>query len=301
MDSLQVEIAPGAMTALREAVQRVIEPDKAAAPRVTLDDEEVAAVQDELSPETVLATYSLDGSRAAFTAADYVEWMGHLPAQEIRNRTAASVGRALRNQVLAERGLSLGLQDDPAVRDEVEYRASEYLAAALRDRLRRESDHVETTEAELREAFDRFGLQRLEKAEADFWHLEFENIGDAQAAKDAILSGAAVPDTFAAFVSHTGADLRPMGELGTYIQKAPMDVPVVIGTGDGGWHVVLVEDRAIEYTSFEEARAEVDRRFRPYAPEMRLLRDLRKRADAEIDVELFEEIMRLRKEAPADS
>ena len=300
MDSLDVEVAVDGMTALREVVVREITPDDAQPPQVTIGEEEVAAVRDDLSPETVLATYSFDGRREAFTAAQYFEWMSHLPAGEIRNRTAASVGRALRNQVLADRGLALGLQDDQQVRDEVEYRASEYLAGALRDRLRDEAEAVEPTEAELREAFDRLRFKKLEKAEADFWHLQFETMRKAEAAKNAIAAGEAEADTFVTFAEHDDADLRPMGELGTYIQKAPLETPVVIGTGDGGWHVVRIAGRAIEYTTFEDARAEVDRAFRPYLPEMRLLRTLREHADVVIDLDLFEEMMRLGRTSTED-
>ena len=300
MDSLDVEVAVDGMTALREAVVREIEPDDAQPPRPTIGEEEVAAVSEELSPETVLATYEFDGRREAFTAGQYFEWMSHLPAGEIRNRTAGSVGRALRNQVLADRGLSMGLQNDQQVRDEVEYRASEYLAGALRDRLRLEAETIEPTEAELREAFDRLRFKKLEKATADFWHLQFETMREAQAAKNAIAAGEAEADTFASFAKYDDTDLRPMGELGTYIQKAPLETPVVIGTGDGGWHVVQIAERTIEYTTFEEAREEVDRAFRPYLPEMRLLRTLRKHAEAdvEIDLELFEEMMLLGRTPP---
>lgn len=301
MDSLDVEVDVDALHALREAVLRAIEPEDPQAPRVTLHDEEIDAVREVLSPETVLVTYARDGGRVGFTAEQYFEWMGHLPASEIRNRPAASVGRALRNQVLAERGLELGLHDDPAVRDEVEYRASEYLAGALRDRLRRESAGVEPTEEELREAFARLGFEKLEKAEADFWHLGFDDPKDAEAAKEAILAGEASAESFDGFARHDGADLRPMGELGTYIRKAPLETPVVVGTGDGGWHVVRVDDRTVAYTTFDQARADVDRRFRPYVQEMRLLRELRENADIEIDVDLFEEMMRLGRETPAGS
>lgn len=302
MDSLQVDVNVDAMNALRLAVLDVIEPDDdRQVPRVTIDQQEVAAVRDEFSPQTALLTYSFAGERKTFTAAEYFEWMEHLPAGEIRNRTAASVGRALRNQVLAERALSLDLQEDPAVRDEVEYRASLYLAGALRERLRLESESVEPTAAELREAYDRLGFRKLKSAEADFWHITFDDLKQAEAAKNALASGESSPDSYASYTEQADADLTNLGELGVHIQKAPLEQPVVIGTGDGAWHLVEVDERSVEYSTFEEARGDVAQRFQPFVPEMRLLRELRSEADVEIDVELFEEIMKLGREQPAGS
>jgi hypothetical protein len=73
---------------------------------------------------------------------------------------------------------------------------------------------------------------------------------------------------------------------------------VVIGTGDGGWHVVRVAERTIVYTSLDAVRNELEEKIRSYVPEVRLLRALRAEADIEIDDALFEQMMKL-KASPA--
>jgi len=293
MESLEVEVDAETMHALQDLIARELTGvDDSQPPRVALESHEVAAIEEDFSGESVLATYELDGRRESFTAAGYFEWIAHLPYGEVRHRTAASVGRALRNHALAQKGLSLGLGDDPSVRDEVEYRASLYLAEALRKKLREESD-VTPTEAELREAYDRLGFRKLEKAEADFWHIQFENPTEAEEARAAIDAALASPSAFPTFERRDEFDLTSLDELGVYIQKAPLDTPVVMGTGDGSWHLVRVDQRSIEYTSFEDVRDDLEAKYRPYVPEVRLLRSLRDDAEIDIDVDLFDEMMLL--------
>jgi parvulin-like peptidyl-prolyl isomerase len=298
MEGLGVEVNTGALHALRETIVRTLAPEsEATPPRVALESGEVATIRGDFSAETVLATYVWEGRRRAFTTAEYFTWAGHLPYGEVRHRTAASVGRALRNHVLAQQGFQRGLQDDPIVRDEIEYRAALYLADALRMELRREAD-ADPTEHELQEAYDRLGYRRLEKAEADYWHLTFEALADAENAKNAIQMQEAVPDSFKTFTERRAADLTALDELGIYLQKAPLQTPVVIGTGDGGWHVVRVAERTIVYTSLDAVRNELEEKIRSYVPEVRLLRALRAEADIEIDDALFEQMMKL-KASPA--
>lgn len=302
MESLDVEIDTDAMHALREAVLRTVpgsEMEAGRPQRVSIESHEVTAIRNDFSGETILATYQLNGQRIDFTARDYFEWMPHLPFGEIRNRTAASVGRALRNSALAEQGLSLGLQDDPRVLEEVEHRASLFLAEALRTRLRTQGD-VEPTESELREAFERLDFRTLKKAEANFWHIDFEDFTEAETAKNEIASGARTPDSYTGYAQHHGFDLRDANQLAGYVRRAPLSTPVVVGTGDGSWHVVQVDERQIEYTTFEDARADVEDRLAPYLPEIRLLPELRDRAVIEVNEDLFEEIMILSARAPAE-
>lgn len=293
MDSLSVTVNEEAMHALRDVILAALPADDdSPTPRVSLDAEEVVAIEEHFSPESELATYVMDGETKSFRAHQYFEWLPHLPYGEVKNRTAASVGRALRNEAMAERGLSLGLQRDPDVEREVLYRSSMYLAEKLREKLRREAA-ANPTESELREAYERLDYRTLEKAEADYWHLQFESLAEAEEARDAITAGSSAPASFETYAAYEDRDLTEIGELGTHLQRAPLETPVVVGTGDGGWHVVEVQDRAIEYVEFEDAREEIQEKVGPYIPEIRLTRELREEADIEINHELFREMMEL--------
>ncbi len=287
MDSLDVDVNVEAMSTLRTIVIRELaQEDAPQMPRTTLESEEVAVIKDDFSGESTLATYVFDGVRRVFTAADYFEWLGHLPYDEVRHRTAASVGRALRNQVLAERGLTMGLHNDPIVLDEIEYRASAYLAAALRNELRREPDVV-PTESDLREAYERLGYGKLENARADYWHIKFDVLAAAEEAKSRIESGDVEPSAFAQFETQSGADLTSTSELNTYIRTAPLKMPVIVGVADDEWHVLRVDDRSIEYNRFEDVRHEIEATVGPFLPEIHLLRALREKANIEIDLDLL--------------
>lgn len=295
MDSLDVEVNVEAMEALRNVIlQHLPGGQQSAAPRVSLHPEEVVSIEREFSGESVLATYELNGERHEFRARQYFEWLEHLPFNEVRNRTAASVGRALRNEALAERGISLGLQHDPAVRDDVQYLASMYLDNRLREKMRREAD-IQPSEAELREAYDRLGYRKLARAEADFWLIEFASFPDAQQVLDSVRAGVRSPESYDGFVRHEGADLTDLGELGSHVRKALVGSPVVVGTGDGSWYLLGVEERTIDYVEFDEARDAIERRIRPFIPELHLTRELREKADIYIDHEFFREMMDLRR------
>jgi hypothetical protein len=292
MDSLDVQVDSEAATALREIILESLQPEDPQKPSRLLAPEEAVAIRESLAPESVLATYEIGGERKPFTAGHYLQWIEVLPSGEIRDRTIASIGRALRNEVLAERGMSLGLHEHEEVRQEVAHRAALYLSGALRHRLRVEAD-VEMTDGELREAFEQMGFRKLEWAEADFWQIEFETLEEAESARDAIASDSVTAASFETYESRMAAELREMDELGTYIQRAPMNAPVVIGTGDGSWFVVEVTRRDMRYSTLEGSRDEIAEKAGPYVPEVRLVRELRKEAEIEIDRELFEEMMAL--------
>lgn len=132
MEGLDVRVDEQAARELVQAVQAAIRPETVPPPEVTVSDEEVEAVRRALTPETVLLTYTLDGTVQAFTVADYAHWLPVLPYREVRYRPMASVGRALRNEVLGRLGLAEGLDRDPRVRETVQFLANAYLGDTLR-------------------------------------------------------------------------------------------------------------------------------------------------------------------------
>jgi parvulin-like peptidyl-prolyl isomerase len=140
MLGLNVEVVPEAIRSLAVAIEE-LELRVASAPvhitdNVESDRTSPAELRARLRPETVLASYRRDGSDMTFTVVDYSFWLPELPFTEARSRTAASVGRALRNEVFSQSGLEEGLADDHITRRQIEDETARFLAGMLRDRLR---------------------------------------------------------------------------------------------------------------------------------------------------------------------
>ena len=83
-----------------------------------------------------------DGESKIFTFGDWLFWLPSLNEVEARNTPVASVGRALRNQVLAEEGIARGLDDQTT--DSLAIRSAEpLLALRVRSALRQEYGDME--------------------------------------------------------------------------------------------------------------------------------------------------------------
>jgi len=140
MEGLDVQVNPEGIRALALALQdleRRVNPEPLpVAPDVELAVLDLGALRAAFAPETPLATYRVAGEARPFTARDYYFWLEDLPFGEARQRTAASVGRALRNEAFAQAGIEQGLGEETRVRREVENESRIYLAAALQARLR---------------------------------------------------------------------------------------------------------------------------------------------------------------------
>jgi len=129
MDSLNVQVDADGVRALQAALNRL--ELRAGRTPVVLSDADSPAPS-ELEPETVVATYLQSGSRHAFTVEDYAFWLPDLPFAEAVNRTAASVGRALRNEAFAQAGRQAGLENSPQVTADVNAELRTFLAGTLR-------------------------------------------------------------------------------------------------------------------------------------------------------------------------
>lgn len=132
MDSLNVQVDGGGIRALQAALNRLeSRPGQAAVDVRAVDSPAVK----ELSSETVLATYHQLGQQHIFTAKDYAFWLPDLPFAEAVSRTAASMGRALRNEAFAQAGRNAGLETSRQVTSDVDAEQRRFLASAMRSRL----------------------------------------------------------------------------------------------------------------------------------------------------------------------
>jgi hypothetical protein len=160
MEGLDVVVNPEAIDALNaelELLERSVAEDEVALQSV--EDLPLRSLGEgmPLEPSTPLARYTIGATEHVFTAEEYGFWLPDLPFPEARYRTAASVGRALRNEVFAEEAIRRGFQDDPIVEQEVEYQMRIHLAQRLRESIRADTAEALGPE-ELRMAYERVGI-----------------------------------------------------------------------------------------------------------------------------------------------
>ncbi len=294
MMSLDVQINEDAVIALHEAIQRLtVKPDEVTyRPPSNLTSVEIGQLSESFTPETPLLTYELDGERRTFTALDYYNWLEELPWREVRSRTAASIGRALRNEVLAIKGFEANLDEHEVVQEYMTFASNLFLAQALRKHLR-ENERATPTEEEITEAFDRLGYGGIKYSEADFWTISFDTFQEATEAKTRIEAGAD-PSSYDGYQYYENADLRPLKSLGGHVRRALLNTPTVLGDGDGDWYVYEVLDRTVEWITVEEKYDQIREQLATYMPEARLAGELRSDANVTIDSALFRELMERR-------
>jgi len=295
MESLDVEADRQAALLTTEALRRVLQDEEKEAeglPRVALRNEEVEALRDVLTPETVLLTYTLDGETHPFTALDFFNWLPEMPYEELRSRPMASVGRALRNDVLAQRGTTQGLDNDPGVEETLQYLSATFLSEQLSADLR-EQARAEPTEADMREAFEQLGYRQLEEARARYWLIRFSSLRDAEAAKKAIEAGTRAPTQYDTYAPFEDADLKT-SELGDEARRALLDTPMLVCTDATACSLMQVTDRTLRYSTFDEQADKIRERLSRMLPEVHLLDSLRQQAVITVDTLLFTRMMVLR-------
>ncbi len=226
-------------------------------------------------PETPLATFTLDGEEQTFTLADYVFWLDVLPFGEARKRTGASLGRALRNEVLARAGEEAGIAAEPAIRHELARLERLRLADALRRRLREQAPTSRDRTRLARVARD----LRIEPTRtlADFWAVPFASRSEAERALADLRASPQRAAALPGFRRYEGEPVGSLPDLAAAVQSAPLGSVVLASAGDGKWAVVQVSDRRTE------AAGTGVETLAPFAAEADLVRRLRQERPVEID------------------
>ena len=241
---------------------------------------EIDSLRYHMNPSTELATYEWDGERYSFTAGDYVFWLEDLPFQEALGRTAASVGRAMRNQLLARAGDEEGYDDATAAalleRDALQERST------LMRRYFRENPVQDIDEALMRKAYDTAGLSKQLQYKVDLEWAIFNTRAEAERVSQLV---SLEPDrfrNFEAYQSQTDVPLFDLPDLAQHVRGAPIGESVVVGLRES-WAVLKVLRRVRQDLDWEEHREAIVRQLAPFAGEYQLVSE--KRASAEIDVD----------------
>ncbi len=216
-------------------------------------------------PETPLATFEVDGQPQTFTLADYVFWLPMLPPSEARDRTGASVGRALRNEALARAGEAAGVAERPEVVAELDRMRRLGLADALRQRLRAEAAPADS--ARLAAVAGWLQVEPRQTV-ATFWAVPFADRAAAEAALSRLRSPAVRAAAQPGYESFEATPLSAVEAYASAVRAAPLGQPVLASVGES-WAVISVSDRRTEVTgSGADALA-------PFVAEADLVRRLR--------------------------
>jgi hypothetical protein len=234
-------------------------------------------------------TYTVNGHEAVFLAGDFFDWLPELEYPELRDKPLAAIGRALRNEVLAQKGLDAGLDSDEQVKETVQFLTNTYLAQQLRENLE-PLDPGEIPDDQVERAYRELGYRELRSARGDWWQIEFQTLEGADSARGLITAEDRRPDSFPTYQQFVNADLAEV-ELGDYVRRAPTEKPMLACTTEHRCFVLRVEDVQLEYASLEESESEIRSRLSEYLPQVDLLMELRDHADIDADSALVDQIM----------
>ncbi len=297
MEGLDVQVDAPAVHSLAEAIRRLENRVAPAPVELDMDPEtarlDLRTLPGEFTPDTPLATYFFEGETVVFTAGDYYFWLPELPFSEASARTAASVGRALRNDALFRAGLQRGLDSDPAVDAEMEREGRRERTRRIRDTLRA-NPPAEIPETELRAAFDRSPAARQRRWTADFWAIPFPTQPEAEAAQALLTSDPSRAADYAQYVRYTEARLDTLPQWAVTVRQAPLRQAMLARQASDSWALVRVERRRSEAAvAYAAVRDSLLRAVAPRYNEYRLLQRLYDRAAVRTDSLLFEQMMQL--------
>ncbi|MEQ9104867.1 MAG: peptidylprolyl isomerase [Rhodothermales bacterium] len=239
----------------------------------------------EIDEFAVLATYEWDGEREAFTAGDYAFWLDGLPFTEARDRTAASVGRAMRNALLARAGAEAGLRD-AEWRKEVDRRLMMEAARRMRMEFRSRPGVPDTALVQL--AFERLGWHTRRQADVSFRAATFTSPRAADEARSAFAETGSVAGALPSGwdVERSDTPSTEVPEWNPHVLTAPLGLPVVVGRASD-WALLLVEERRFRDVTWQDDREEIERRLAPFVREYRTIQALRASTPLSVDSTLF--------------
>ena len=294
MDSLDYKVDEEAISVMAARIKAMATPEEDGGQsllpgeRKELSYKEAEEIQVMLTPDTPLVRYTWQEEARVFTAGDYFKWINDVPYGELKSNPAASIGRALRNEVLGLAGAQAGLDADPVVQASIAFEQQLYLASKVKESLRQDTTQRPTDEM-VKSAFERLTSQRKKSIQVDYWKIETTSIENAQLVRDQIAKGKEQPSNFATFQLFETVDIFTEPEWTSNLRQAPLNTLMIVGLKGGRWAVFQVTNRKETTYQLEEVRASLEEQLAPYAGEYFLLRQLYQGADIEIDQAQFEQ------------
>ena len=306
MTSMDVEVDAPKILELKDAIAAISEEGeefksiKESTDIETWDRSKVDRLGIEFDENEVLATYMLDGEAFTFTFADYLRWLKYLPFNESKTNTGASVGRAMRNQVLYQLAEKGGYQENEFVNKEIKKYGLNILsqlymydiaASAIRD----------TTDWDVPNEFSRRLLKNIDYIlDTDFWMIRVADRDRALEVKEELSAGKD-PRSFQGFESFMGERVNEVEANYNLIRDALISRPLVAFSDTDGWIVLNVLRRDVVETEDQALKkVDVQKRFKAFKSVNNVVDSLRMNAEISIDTLLFNEIYDVNRELRVD-
>lgn len=295
MESLLVEVDAPNVLALREAINGVTgdeivlnEIDRERQYDIWTENsiDQLAASFDK---EAVLASFVLDGERIEFTFEDYLMWLPYLSYGESRNRTGASIGRAIRDEVFYQLAEKANYEADSRVQKDVKIRGYEILSELYEYQLMQEV-RADTSTVEIPDEFrKRKGGAQQKMLTAEYWKIGADDIDEAKKIVEELSEGSS-PEKYKSYVKFERRDILSNEDEYRMVRYVELDKPVVVRSHFDGWFVIRVSSREEKEILSPSKERTLQLRYKAFKTLSDEVSDLRSDADVEINTELFDEI-----------
>jgi len=256
---------------------------------VTWNDSKLEELSLAVDKQSVLGGYYLLGEKHEFTVEEYLHWLPYLPLNESKNRTGASVGRALRNEVLMQLSKENGYQDDKRLKKLVRQRGEEVLSQLYQQELIQEALE-DTSEVEIPEKFKRkVAKSGSFSLETSYWKVPATSREEAELIRSEIVEGTPA-QSFPNYQLFEEVDLTPIESDYSLVDDARLNTPLVTRNSQNQWAVLNVENRNFVETKADTTDKNLERTYQVYRYLDQKIDSIRSESEITINRELFDEI-----------
>ena len=299
MSTLRVEVDPENLAELRNSINRVEEGISQVIPQNNeresdfWEDDLRSELSGYMDTETILATFVLGGEKIEFTFSDYLNWLPYLPYSESKNRTGASLGRALRNEVFYLLATENNYVNDERVQEKVKTRGYEILSELYQAELAREA-LADTNRIEVPESFrNRLIRNKQIQIQASYWKILAEDMKDAERIKAELQSGESA-ESYSNFTEVEYQVINPSDGDYSLVKKSILKTPLIAYSADEGWMVFYLSERQIEDITVNTRSIALERQYKVFSTINSEIEFLRKQVEIKLDTLLFDEIYELK-------
>lgn len=258
-------------------------------------DSDFRQLQSSMNGETVLASYIFQGERRDFTFNDYLKWLPYLSYAESKARTAASVGKGLRNEVFYMLADESGYQNDERVQKEVRFKGYEVLSELYQRDLTRQVLQ-DTSEVEIPEEVKiRLIGNRTFVMDANYWQFSISGVNEGLKLKEQLEKGKLKPQQRSTYEELSVSELPNSDPKFSLLGKALVGTPVIAFSELEGWLILNVLDRDIIETTNGQVNSQMQRRYKVYKYLSDEVESLRESTEIQIDTALFNRMYDLNK------
>lgn len=238
---------------------------------------------------SVLANYVFKGERIDFTFQDYLNWLPFLSYKESRDRTGASLGRAMRNEVLKKLSQDEEYQNDERVKKAVKYKSNEVLSNLYQSKLAREA-LKDTKKVKVPSEF-RDQLVRNKEFEmiASYWTIPVKDISEGEKIKNELKTGGK-PESYSEFNKIENKKILLSNPDYTLIKDGLINTPLIARSENNEWFLISILERNIKEINRKDDPNNVTGRFKIFNYISKETTELRQNATIKIDTVLFDKI-----------